>query len=176
MAAATEAWKLAPEMNSFQQVRALSIQHRRPIFLDGQPYQQAEDHPRHRYPNLQPHFPAKRHKWSRCDWHSHAGDKFVQLQCARCLFLERPKHFAVSHQRFHHPRRDKLFYNGFDGPRWADDAFIGDPSRSSLRVFVYSSPAAFVPEPEEYALIFGVFALGFVIARRHRQKRRQARV
>ena len=31
-----------------------------------------------------------------------------------------------------------------------------------------------IPEPQEYALIFGLFALGFVLFRRHRQKKRQA--
>ena len=30
-----------------------------------------------------------------------------------------------------------------------------------------------IPEPEEYALVFGLFALGFVIIRRHFQKKRQ---
>ena len=35
--------------------------------------------------------------------------KLVQLQCARCLFLERPRHLALSDQRFHHPHWDKLF-------------------------------------------------------------------
>ena len=30
-----------------------------------------------------------------------------------------------------------------------------------------------IPEPEEYALVFGLFALGFVIFHRHRQKKRQ---
>ncbi len=30
-----------------------------------------------------------------------------------------------------------------------------------------------IPEPEEYALVFGLFALGFVIVRRHFQKKRQ---
>ncbi len=31
-----------------------------------------------------------------------------------------------------------------------------------------------IPEPKEYALVFGLFALGFVILRRHFQKKRQA--
>ena len=30
-----------------------------------------------------------------------------------------------------------------------------------------------IPEPEEYALVFGLFALGFVLCRRHFQKKRQ---
>ncbi len=33
--------------------------------------------------------------------------------------------------------------------------------------------SAIIPEPEEYALVFGLFALGFVILRRHFQKKRQ---
>ena len=72
------------------------------------------------------------------------------------------------------PTGTNFFYNGFDGPRWADDANSGIPANSTFRVFVYSSPAAFVPEPEQYAFVFALFALGFVIARRHRQKKRQA--
>ena len=31
-----------------------------------------------------------------------------------------------------------------------------------------------IPEPEEYALVFGLFALGFVVVRRQLQKKRQA--
>ena len=30
-----------------------------------------------------------------------------------------------------------------------------------------------IPEPEEYALVFGLFALGFVLFRRHFQKKRR---
>ncbi len=33
-----------------------------------------------------------------------------------------------------------------------------------------------IPEPEEYALVFGLFALGFVFFHRHRQKKRQSSV
>ena len=33
--------------------------------------------------------------------------------------------------------------------------------------------SAVIPEPEEYALVFGLFALGFVIIRRHFQKKQQ---
>ena len=36
---------------------------------------------------------------------------------------------------------------------------------------VSSTPV--VPEPEEYALVFGLFALGFVVVRRYFQKKRQ---
>ena len=47
------------------------------------------------------------------------------------------------------------------------------PQANNLRIRVHGSA---IPEPEEYALVFALFALGFVIARRHRQKkqRRQA--
>ena len=72
------------------------------------------------------------------------------------------------------PTGTNFFYNGFDGPRWADDASIGNPSQSTFRVFVSSRPGSFVPEPKEYALVFGLFALGFVIVRRHFQKKRPA--
>ena len=57
---------------------------------------------------------------------------------------------------------------------------IGSPTSFDLRVVVSGAPASLiVPEPEEYALIFGLFALGFVILHRHFQKmqkkqRRQA--
>ncbi len=43
-------------------------------------------------------------------------------------------------------------------------------SNGSVRVIVNSQ---IIPEPEEYALVFGLFALGFVIVRRHFQKKRQ---
>ena len=72
------------------------------------------------------------------------------------------------------PAGTNFFYNGFDGPRWADDANSGVPSSSTFRVFVSGRPASFVPEPEEYALIFGLFALGFVVVRRYFQKKRRA--
>ncbi len=39
-----------------------------------------------------------------------------------------------------------------------------------LRIRVHT---AIIPEPEEYALVFGLFALGFVIVRRHFQKKRR---
>ena len=48
------------------------------------------------------------------------------------------------------------------------------PQANNLRIRVYGSA---IPEPEEYALVFGLFALGFVFFHRHRQKkRRQATV
>ena len=39
----------------------------------------------------------------------------------------------------------------------------------NLRIRVHSA----IPEPEEYALVFGLFALGFVLVRRHFQKKQQ---
>ena len=57
---------------------------------------------------------------------------------------------------------------------------IGNPTSFDLRVVVSGAPASLIiPEPEEYALIFALFALGFVILHRHFQKmqkkqRRQA--
>ena len=41
---------------------------------------------------------------------------------------------------------------------------------NSLRVVINSQ---IIPEPQEYALVFGLFALGFVIARRHFQKKQR---
>ncbi len=73
------------------------------------------------------------------------------------------------------PTGTNFFYNGFDGPRWADDANSGIPAQSTFRVFVSGRPGSFVPEPEQYALVFGLFALGFVFFhRRIMQKKRQA--
>ncbi len=43
-------------------------------------------------------------------------------------------------------------------------------SSQPLRLTVNSRA---IPEPEEYALVFGLFALGFVIARRHFQKKQR---
>ena len=42
--------------------------------------------------------------------------------------------------------------------------------------FQFRVHSAVIPEPEQYALILGLFALGFVILRRHFQKKRQARM
>ena len=39
--------------------------------------------------------------------------------------------------------------------------------------FQFRVHGAVIPEPEEYALVFGLFALGFVIARRHLQKKQR---
>ena len=44
-------------------------------------------------------------------------------------------------------------------------------SAGSVRVIVNSQV---IPEPEEYALVFALFALGFVLIRRRMQKKRQA--
>ncbi len=47
----------------------------------------------------------------------------------------------------------------------------GSSAFGSMRVVVNSQ---IIPEPEEYALIFGLFALGFVVVRRYWQRKRQA--
>ena len=52
------------------------------------------------------------------------------------------------------------------GPRFA--AF----SNGSVQVRVNSQ---IIPEPQEYALVFGLFALGFVLFRRHFQQKKQRR-
>ena len=55
------------------------------------------------------------------------------------------------------------------------DGFLEVPSSFGLRVGVSSAPASLiVPEPEEYALVFGLFALGFVFFH-HRQRMQQKR-
>ena len=65
----------------------------------------------------------------------------------------------------------------FGGPPFVDGFVNGSvniPTSFGLRVVVSSAPASLiVPEPEEYALIFGLFALVFVILRRHLQKKRR---
>ena len=50
------------------------------------------------------------------------------------------------------------------GPRFAAN------SNGSIQVRINSQV---IPEPEEYALIFGLFALAFVVVRRHFQKKRR---
>ena len=47
--------------------------------------------------------------------------------------------------------------------------FTSQPS-NGLRWRVHTQ---IIPEPEEYALVFGLFALAFVLIRRHRQKKRR---
>ena len=54
------------------------------------------------------------------------------------------------------------------GPRFA--------AASDGSVVVRFHRGTVIPEPEEYALAFGLFALGFVIVRRHWQKKKQAAV
>lgn len=54
------------------------------------------------------------------------------------------------------------------GPRFA--------AASDGSVVVRFHRGTVIPEPQEYALAFGLFALGFVIVRRHWQKKRQAAV
>ena len=51
-------------------------------------------------------------------------------------------------------------------------ALFAAASDGSLQVRVNSQV---IPEPQEYALVFGLFALGFVFFHRHRQKKRQQR-
>ena len=41
--------------------------------------------------------------------------------------------------------------------------------QNNVRIRVH----AMIPEPEEYALVFALFALGFVFFHRHRQKKQQ---
>ena len=49
---------------------------------------------------------------------------------------------------------------------------VGPPfvSISGMRVTINSQV---IPEPEEYALVFSLFALGFVVLRRHWQKKKR---
>ncbi len=70
----------------------------------------------------------------------------------------------------------EYYYNYIFGPYFAAAGTLGTPSSSGFRVMVSSTPAALIPEPEEYALVFGLFALGFVLfyRRRMQKKRRQA--
>ena len=60
---------------------------------------------------------------------------------------------------------DNRSTSGSPGPRFAAQ------SNGSVRVVVNGQV---IPEPEEYALVFGLFALGFVILRRHFSKRNAA--
>ena len=67
----------------------------------------------------------------------------------------------------------EYFYNPLANPYFAVRATDGVPSSGGFRVVVSSTPV--VPEPEEYALVFGLFALGFVFFhRRKMQRKRQA--
>ncbi len=59
------------------------------------------------------------------------------------------------------------FFTGTFNNR-ADAPFFAANSVGSVRVIVNSQ---FIPEPEEYALIFGLFALGFVFFHRWQKKR-----
>lgn len=56
------------------------------------------------------------------------------------------------------------FFNDADGPRFAASG------ASSVQITLNSG---FIPEPEEYALVFALFALAFVILRRHFQKKKR---
>ena len=69
----------------------------------------------------------------------------------------------------------EYYYNYIFGPYFAAAGTLGTPSSSGFRVMVSGTPAALVPEPEEYALVLALFALGFVLFHRRRmQKKRQA--
>ena len=57
------------------------------------------------------------------------------------------------------------FFNDADGPRFA----ASNPS--SVLITLNSG---FIPEPEEYALVFSLFALGFVFFHARQKKRQQA--
>ncbi len=65
----------------------------------------------------------------------------------------------------------EYFYNAYSSPYFAARGTAGTPASGGLRVVVSSTPV--VPEPEEYALVFGLFALGFVVVRRYFQKKRR---
>lgn len=62
---------------------------------------------------------------------------------------------------------NNLATGGTGGPRFASGAANG-----SVQVRFHRGTV--IPEPQEYALVFGLLALGFVIARRHWQKKRPA--
>ena len=65
------------------------------------------------------------------------------------------------------------FFTGTFNNR-ADAPFFAANSVGSVRVVVNSQ---IIPEPEEYALVFGLFALGFIFFHRHWQKKqRQAAI
>ena len=51
-----------------------------------------------------------------------------------------------------------------------DETYFVANSLNSLQVTINNQ---IIPEPEEYALVFGLFALGFVLLRRHLQKKKQ---
>ena len=65
----------------------------------------------------------------------------------------------------------EYFYTYSAGPNFVASGTLGTSSSGGLRLVVSSEPRALVPEPEEYALVFGLFALGFVVVRRHFQKK-----
>ncbi len=67
-----------------------------------------------------------------------------------------------------------LCYNFRFGSYFATAGTLGTPNSGGLRLVVSSTPRALVPEPKGYALVFGLFALGFVILLRHWQKKLQS--
>ena len=61
----------------------------------------------------------------------------------------------------------EYYYNYIFGPYFPAAGALGAPSFSGFRVMVSSTLAALIPEPEEYAIVFGLFALGFIFFHRH---------
>ena len=59
---------------------------------------------------------------------------------------------------------------GSAGSFYGGSAGVTTQVADGLRIRVHTS---IIPEPEEYALVFGLFALGFVLFHRHRQKKRR---
>ena len=68
---------------------------------------------------------------------------------------------------------NQYYYNFRFGPYFATAGTLGTPSSGGFRIMVSSMPKALVPEPEEYAFVLGLFALAFVILRRHLQKKQR---
>ena len=70
---------------------------------------------------------------------------------------------------------NEYFYGSAAFAAGSLNADIGFPHQFGLRVIVSSAPASLiVPEPEEYALVFGLLALGFIFFHRRMRKKRQA--
>ncbi len=67
------------------------------------------------------------------------------------------------------------YYYNFAGPYFAAESIVGTPSSSGFRVVMSSTPRALVPEPEEYALVFALFALAFVFFRHRRRMQKKQR-
>ena len=61
-------------------------------------------------------------------------------------------------------------YNGNRAGNGVLRSWTDHTQNNGLRIRVHG---AVIPEPQEYALVFGLFALGFVIVRRHFQKKQR---